>query len=104
MEGEMVVQCSAKSQQSQQQCKRVATPGRDVGYMHVGKSLSGIASPTYIHGRASKYLPLRMQQDFTAALRAQSLALTKDVAVLEARLLDLYKRVDTGESGRLWTE
>jgi hypothetical protein len=72
--------------------------------MHGGKTPVGIAAARYKHGRTSKYLPKRMQSDFNYALRDQSLSLTKDVAVLEARLLDLYKRVDSGESGRLWTE
>ena len=72
-------------------------------YLHGGKSLGGIVSPTYKEGKYSKVLPQRMREAYlTAADDPQLLEQREQIAVLDARLLDLLGRVDTGESGALW--
>jgi hypothetical protein len=78
-------------------------PGRSVCHIHGGKSLSGIASPTFIHGRYSASLPARLSAQYQESQRdPRLLELRDDISLLDARLGDLLKRVDTGESGALW--
>jgi hypothetical protein len=73
--------------------------------MHGGKSLAGIASPTFKTGRYSKHLPARLAERYQhAANDPELLALREDVALVDARLEDLLSRVDTGEAGVLWRE
>ncbi len=97
------MQCKAKSKRSQERCKRHATPGMEVCNMHGGKSLKGIASPTFKNGRYSKFIPARLSARYTEAQKdSELLALRDDISLLDARLADVLSRVDTGESGRLW--
>jgi len=73
--------------------------------MHGGNARSGIAAPTYTHGRHSKYMPTRLQPRYAEAqLDPQLLELRSEIALLDARLADLLLRVDTGESGTIWRE
>jgi len=65
--------------------------------------LRGMAAPNYRTGRYSKVLPIRLQQSYEEArANPQLLSLRDDIAACEARLGDLFQRVDTGESGALW--
>lgn len=69
--------------------------------LHGGKNLRGIASPTFKHGRYSKYMPQGMGERFREALAdPQMLALDKDVAIVEARLTELLSGL--GEAGAGW--
>lgn len=71
--------------------------------MHGGASLKGIASPAFKHGRYSKTLPPRLLEHYNTAVQDQELlSVREDIALVDARLADLLKRVDTGESGKLW--
>jgi hypothetical protein len=73
--------------------------------MHGGKSLGGLASPNFIHGRYSKFLPTHLAERYQEAVRdPELLALREEIALVDARVHDLLKRVDTGEAGRLWKE
>lgn len=97
------MQCEAKSKQSGNQCKRHAAPGKSVCVMHGGKSLVGVASPQFRSGKFSKYIPERLLERYQEAQDDPDLlALRQEVALIDARLLDLLGRVDTGESGTLW--
>jgi hypothetical protein len=96
------MQCGARSKHSQQQCRRAAVPGKRVCRLHGGLTPGGIASPHFKNKGRSKYLPARMLASYNEALAIESLSLRRDVAVIEARIVDLLKRVDTGESGQLW--
>lgn len=72
---------------------------------HGGASLGGKASPKYRTGRYSKYLPPRMLAAYRKAVRNPALlSLTDEVAAVEARIVDLLPRVDTGEAGQVWQE
>lgn len=98
-----MAQCTAKSKQSGVQCKKDAVAGCSVCHIHGGKSLAGIASPTYKDGRYSRYMPTRMRGRYEEAQRDPALLeLREEIALLDARLVDLLSRVDTGESGALW--
>jgi len=93
--------CGAKTRGGGE-CKQPALANGRCHY-HGGKSPGGIASPHYRDGRYSKALPQRMREAYTAALDdPQLLEQREQIAVLDARLLDLLGRVDTGESGALW--
>jgi hypothetical protein len=71
--------------------------------MHGGKTRIGPGSGTFITGRFSKFLPARMAADFDAAMSDPELiSLRKEVATVDARIIDVLKRVDTGEAGVIW--
>lgn len=73
--------------------------------LHGGKSLGGVASGTFKNGRYSKFLPTRLSEQYEAAINdSELLELRQEIALTDARLTDLLKRVDTGESGKLWAD
>lgn len=72
--------------------------------MHGGKHPKGIASPHYKTGKYSRYLPARMTARYEEAVSDPALLeLRGDIALTDARLADLLQRVDSGESGALWS-
>jgi Spy/CpxP family protein refolding chaperone len=86
------------------QCKGKAMPNGRCR-LHGGLTPAGIASPNFQTGRYSKYLPQRMLERYSEAQADPELiALREDVALVDARLGDLLKQVDTGESGALWAK
>jgi len=97
------MQCTAKAKSTGKQCTRHAMVGKNVCYVHGGKSLSGVASPSFKTGKYSKYLPARLMERYNDALADNNLLELRDqIAVVDARLADLLLRVDTGESGAIW--
>lgn len=73
--------------------------------MHGGKAARGIASSRYKDGRFSRALPARLREAYeSAADDPHLLELREQIALLDARLVDLLTRVDTGESGALWRD
>jgi hypothetical protein len=73
--------------------------------MHGGKTPVGPASPHWQDGGRSRYLPKRLLDDYHASLNnPDKLALDAEIALLDARLADLLKHIDAGESGRLWNK
>lgn len=85
-------------------CNAQAIRGKRVCRVHGGLTPSGLASPHYTHGRYSKALPARLAARYDEATTDPALLeLRADVALLDARLADILTRVDTGESGALWT-
>ena len=73
--------------------------------MHGGRSLFGPAAAGYKHGRYSKVLPARMQQSYQEAAGDDDLlALRAEIALIDARIQDVLKRVDSGESGKVWQD
>lgn len=95
--------CTARSKRTGQPCRQPAMRGKTVCRLHGGKSLAGPASPTWIDGRHSKVLPQRLLADYQATLAdPERLTLTAELAIVDARLADVLRRVDAGESGRLW--
>lgn len=76
--------------------------GRTVCYMHGGKSLRGVASPTLKHGGYSIDLPTRLQSTYLATESdPRLLDLTADLALNRAFMQDALAGLDSGESGRL---
>lgn len=72
--------------------------------MHGGMTPTGIALPQTTSGRHSKYLPARMLSRYQEALSdSDLLALRDEISLIDVRLTDVLSRVDTGESGRIWS-
>lgn len=98
-----VMFCHAKSKRTGVQCKHHATPGKTVCRTHGGRTPIGPGSPHFQTGRFSKFLPSRMAADFDAAMGDPELiSLRKEIATVDARIIDVLKRVDTGEAGVIW--
>lgn len=73
--------------------------------MHGGNARRGPDHPRFKTGKHSKVIPERMAATYDAAVKdRQILALQADVALLDARIEDLLRRVDTGEAGTLWRD
>ena len=71
--------------------------------MHGGKSLSGIASGTFVTGRYSKVLPKRLLDRYHEGLADRDLmALTDEIAVVNARLGELIGELDSGGQAEKW--
>jgi hypothetical protein len=100
----MSVKCRGHAKQRHgEPCEGWAMKGRDVCYHHGGKSRLGAGSGTYKRGRYSKFLPSRMAADQQALLDdPKLLELAENIATVDARIIDLFKRVDHGEAGGLW--
>ena len=104
------MQCKAQSKRTHERCRDRAMKGREVCYHHGGMSLVGPAvTHKFKTGRHSRYLPARMADKYNQAQRdPELLSLHDEVALLDARIADLFTRVDAGESevlrGRLHKE
>jgi hypothetical protein len=99
------MQCKAFSRRNQQQCRNHAMKGLQVCRMHGGKTPRGPASANYKDGRHSRFLPSRMFAAYRAAgLNPELMSLRQDLALIDARMIDVLKRVDTGEAGSVWIE
>jgi hypothetical protein len=74
--------------------------------LHGGKSLAGIASPRFKHGRRSKYqkhLPTEFR-DHRAEARAdpQLLSLKEEIALLTAQIIDLLRSLSAAKAPPRW--
>ena len=99
----MPQRCTAKSKQSGERCKNWASVGMKVCHIHGGKTPRGMAAPAFKNGRYSKHLPTRLTERYEASLKdPELLELKNEIALIDSRLEDLLRRVDTGESGGLW--
>lgn len=82
------------------QCEACAFPGSGTdkcGY-HGGQSLRGAASPAFKHGRTSGFLPVRLQDGYTAAMEdPELLSLREQAAITHARIRDLFQRMAAKE-------
>ena len=97
--------CTARSKRTGQPCQRPAMHGKTVCYHHGGKTPRGHALPQTTHGRYSKDLPTRLAARYQASqIDPDLLNLNAEIALMDARLADLLRRVDTGESGQLWRD
>lgn len=97
------MQCTSQSKQSGYQCRKDAVVGYQVCHIHGGKTPRGLAHPSTTHGRYSKSLPARMLSKYDEAREDREfLALSEDIALIDARLEDVLGRVDTGECGENW--
>lgn len=96
MEGRVL--CGARTR-SGEPCKTIAMKNGRCR-MHGGKSLSGIASGSFKHGRYSKVLPNRLKETFDALTEQgdEALELTAELAAYSARLEELLSKLDVEDS------
>lgn len=70
---------------------------------HGGKSLKGADSPTFKHGRYSKYMPNELLKVYTETSDdPQLLSLRAEIAMMDALLSTMLPKLGTGESGKAW--
>lgn len=92
-------QCTAKSKQSGERCKRHTAPDRTVCYYHGGKIPRGIALPQTKDGRYSKDLPANLLATYQQTKNDPDiLALIDEIAGVDAFSTDLIKQLHTGVS------
>ena len=98
-----MVQCSATSKRTGEQCQRAAMTGRTTCYIHGGKTPRGAALPQTTHGRYSKDLPTRLAARYEEARTDPDLLnLNAEIQLTYALLGEALKGMDHGESGQLW--
>lgn len=91
--------CGAKTR-SGRPCFAIPISTANRCRMHNGGARFGPMAPTAKNMRWSKYLPPRMLEKYEEALRDDELLNLRDeIAVIDARIEDLMKRVDTGIAG-----
>ncbi len=102
------MKCKAHSSRTGKPCQREAMRGREVCYTHGGAVPVGPDHPRYKHGKYSRYalaLPEGWRDQLEELLRDRNfMSLKERLAVLDQRLLELLKRVNTGEAGMLWLQ
>jgi hypothetical protein len=99
--------CGAKSKRSGELCRRAAMKNGKC-MMHGGKSLKGIASPSFKHGRYSRHAPHlpqgAMGNAYKCALNDRELlALREEIALTDAAIvasLEAMKAVPEDEPSR----
>jgi hypothetical protein len=97
------MQCRAKAKRTQARCRAAAIRGREVCRVHGGKTPRGSASVHWKSGRYSRHLPTRLAAQYRLAEQDPELTnLTSDIALTDARIVDLLQRVETGEAGMVW--
>lgn len=93
--------CGAKTRKGEPCRQRSMPNGRC--RMHGGASLSGLASPQWKTGRYSKVLPTRLLDRYHEGLNDRDLlALTDEIAVVNARLGELVGQLDGGGQEEKW--
>jgi len=97
-----VAYCGAKTRAGGY-CKRPAMKTNGRCRLHGGAALRGVAQPQFKHGKYSKYLPEGMKAQYERSMAdPELLSLNNELSIIDTRLLQLIKRLDKGESGRLW--
>lgn len=73
--------------------------------MHGGGSLRGPASPSWKHGLHAAALPSRYLESYETALADPELvSLRRQIALCDAREIELLQRLSTGEAGAVWRD
>lgn len=96
--------CGAKTR-SGEPCKNAPVTGSRRCRMHGGKTPRGMALPQTTTGRYSKDLPTRLAARYAESQADPDLLnLNTEIAVIDARISDVLRRVDSGESGQTWRD
>jgi hypothetical protein len=94
--------CGAKTRNGGY-CMKSPVAARNRCRLHGGRSPRGIASPHFKDGKYTIELGGELSRRYQQALGDEKLLELRDeIALLEARIAELLKRVDTGESGATW--
>lgn len=103
----MTRQCTARSKQTGERCKRTPSLGASVCAMHGGKSLKGPAHPNWIDGRASIYgrLPEKLRLSAEAYATSAELTDLSDVTgMLRMMLEESMGNWEEGGAGVVFAE
>lgn len=99
-----VTPCGAKTRNGTP-CQLPPMHGKSRCKYHGGKSLSGIAAPSFVDGRHSKYMPTRLKEKYSDALNDPRITkFEDDFALIETLIADRLELIDTGESAKLWSD
>ena len=100
-----MAQCTAKSKQSGERCKRHAAHGKKVCAIHGGKTPSGIASPHYKGRGHSDYLPKRLKARYEQSIGDPDLLnLNAEIALTDTRIAELLENLETGDVEHRWNK
>ena len=93
--------CGAKTR-SGGTCKQSPMPNGRCR-MHGGPTPSGMAAPSYKHGRYSKYLPSNVADKYREALNDPDLThLREELALIDVMLGEKLEKLHAGESTDFW--
>jgi hypothetical protein len=75
-------------------------------YHHGGKSLVGIESPRYKHGRFSEHLPPLMAEEHARRMERieEVKRLDEELGIFDQRITQLLGRLQSGERGSVWED
>jgi hypothetical protein len=97
--------CGARTRHDGTPCERSPVRGRTRCRLHGGKTPVGPACVHFRSGRYSAYVPERLRERYEQAEDdAELLSLRGEIALTDARLVDLLSRMDSGESGQRWAD
>jgi hypothetical protein len=103
LKGRGRVICGAKTRDGGE-CKCPPMKGRTRCKYHGGKMPHGFDTKKTTHGRYSKFLPKRLLERYEASEGDPDLLnMRSEISLIDARLEDLLRRVDKGESGEAWS-
>lgn len=91
-----MAQCTAKSKQSGQQCKRYAAAGSTKCVMHGGATPRGADSPNLKHGRYSPYLRDSLQAKLGNVRDENPLDLLPELDMQRTLFAEYVSRFETG--------
>lgn len=95
--------CTAWNSNHGRQCNKPAMVGKTKCERDGGKTPSGVESPHFKTGAYSKYLPKGLRQDYEAALAdPQWLTLRREIAVIDARLAELFRDIESRQGKSSW--
>jgi hypothetical protein len=98
-------QCTAHSKRTGAPCQHPAMRDRTVCYQHGGRSVRGVASGRWKHGRYSKALPADLATAYERARRDPDLiALRDELALVDARLAALLQTLTTEGGAAVWAD
>ena len=93
--------CNATTKRTQRTCRNPAVLGSTKCRMHGGKSPAGAEAAQYKHGRYSAGLPTHLAARYRLALGDPNILDQRpEIAILQARLCELFQCIDAGEAGQ----
>lgn len=96
--------CSAFRTNGQKVCTTTVLMENGRCRKHGGASHAGVAHYKFKTGRFSKHLPARLTERYEEALADDKLAdFTEDLAIVDARLDDLFQQMDAGGGREIFT-
>jgi hypothetical protein len=105
-EAPLVGRCGARLRNKPgRYCSQTPLKGRTRCKFHGGASLSGINSGRWKHGMYAKDLPGSLASDYKAARKNPDIVShVEQIALLDARILDVLRRLNAGESAAAWEQ